>query len=205
MYVRSISFWVICISLFIIRIIASNTGCTFWLYSPARQRTMPTVDCGHFTNSKCFVKLSRICSAYDIAEVWLLTDWGTPCIEAASYSQYIRTHTHSHCIHMDKINPYLCVYGHTLYISIHPETALTIADEDTDANGDVFHVCPAQCGLWFICCVCGVCVCVWCVWCVCVCFESCCFIIDYGFEVVLAMTSSLHSLSVFHKFKLLIF
>lgn len=89
----------------------------------------------------------------------------------------------------------VCIHIHIhMYSCVHPDSALAIADADTMSG-------PAWPLLHF-----GVCVCVLCVVCVCVCvFESCCFIIDYGFEVVLAMTSSLHSLSVFHKFKLLIF
>lgn len=88
----------------------------------------------------------------------------------------------------------VCIHAHThTYSCVHPDSALAIADADT-MSGPAWPL--LHFGVCVVCVVRGVCECV---------FESCCFIIDYGFEVVLAMTSSLHSLSVFHKFKLLIF
>lgn len=120
-----------------------------------------------------------------------------------THSAFTDTLTCTESIHVCRcsyVHMYVCIYSMHTYSHTHGfvcpsrQRALAIADADTMSG-------PAWPLLHF-----GVCVCVLCVVCVCVCvFESCCFIIDYGFEVVLAMTSSLHSLSVFHKFKLLIF
>lgn len=126
--------------------------------------------------------------------------WNT-LYAAASYGQYLHTvhsQTRSHAQ-----NQYICICGCSYvcivcaYMYTHTHVFVCPSRQRVGHRRRRHDVRPgvAFASFW---CVRGVCVCE------CV-FESCCFIIDYGFEVVLAMTSSLHSLSVFHKFKLLIF